>query len=296
MKKLLALLLLFGIVGCAVEEVKKVAYVSGNEEGTYEGEWKDGQPNGQGTWTAPDGSNYVGEWKDGNRHGQGTLTYFGGKYVGEWKDGKQHGQGTKTDSPLGGKYVGEWKDGKRHGQGTKTDSSGGKYVGEWKDGKRHGQGTYTWASGSTYEGEWKDFERNGQGTMTYANGNTYVGEWKDHEKHGQGTMTYANGKKEVGEFKDGEYVGGLKDGKSVEKSLREQLSEAGMKLLKGPTKNIELYEACSKDFQRYMQPFLDLRAERLKLGDQSAARDYYDNHLPLGNEMYLRCFRDGLRF
>ena len=105
-----------------------------------------------------------------------------------------------------------------------------------------------------------------------------------------------NGKKEVGEFKDGEYVGGLKDDKSVEKSLREQLSEARMKLLKGPTKNIELYEACSKDFQRYMQPFLDLRAERLKLGDQSAARDYYDNHLPLGNEMYLRCFRDGLRF
>ena len=181
MKKLIALLLLFGIVGCAVEEVKKVAYVSGNEEGTYEGEWKDGQPNGQGTWTAPRGSNYVGEWKD--------------------------------------------------------------------------------------------FERNGQGTMTYA-----------------------NGKKEVGEFKDGEYVGGLKDDKSVEKSLREQLSEARMKLLKGPTKNIELYEACSKDFQRYMQPFLDLRAERLKLGDQSAARDYYDNHLPLGNEMYLRCFRDGLRF
>ena len=75
MKKLIAILLLFGIFGCAVEEVKKVAYVSGNEEGTYEGEWKDGQPNGQGTWTAPRGSNYVGEWKDGNRHGQGTLTF-----------------------------------------------------------------------------------------------------------------------------------------------------------------------------------------------------------------------------
>ena len=49
MKKLIAILLLFGIFGCAVEEVEKVAYVSGNTEGIYEGEWKDGQPNGQGT-------------------------------------------------------------------------------------------------------------------------------------------------------------------------------------------------------------------------------------------------------
>ena len=107
MKKLLALLLLFGIVGCAVEEVKKVAYVSGNDEGTYEGEWKDGQPNGQGTWTAPSGSNYVGEWKDGNRHGQGTLTYSTGyDYVGEFKDDDQNVQGTQTD--FLGEYVGDW--------------------------------------------------------------------------------------------------------------------------------------------------------------------------------------------
>ena len=109
MKKLIAILLLFGIFGCAVEEVKKVAYVSGNEEGTYEGEWKDGQPNGQGTWTSPKGANYVGEWKDGKEHGQGTYTSTSGNtYVGEWKDGKKNGQGTMTLSWM--KYVGEWKD------------------------------------------------------------------------------------------------------------------------------------------------------------------------------------------
>ena len=82
----------------------------------------------------------------------------------------------------------------------------------------------------------------------------------------------------------------------TDKPLHKQVSEAATKLLTGPNKNIALYEACSKDFQRYMKPFLDLRAERLKLGDQSAAKDYYDNHLPMGNEIYLRCLRDGLRF
>ena len=180
MKKLIAILLLFGIFGCAVEEVEKVAYVSGNTEGIYEGEWKDGQPNGQGTWTSPKGANYVGEWKDG-------------------------------------------------------------------------------------------------------------------KEHGQGTMTYANGKKEVGEFKDGEYVGEFKDDKPLEMSLREQLNEARMKLLTGPTKNIELFDACTKDFQRYMQPFLEVRNIRLKSGDPNAMKDY-NEYLGFGNELYLSCFRDGLRF
>jgi len=38
---------------------------------------------------------YVGEWKNGEKNGQGTYTFHdGGKYVGGWKDGKEHGQGT----------------------------------------------------------------------------------------------------------------------------------------------------------------------------------------------------------
>jgi hypothetical protein len=108
-------------------------------------------------------------------------------------------------------------------------------------------------------------------------------------------MTYANGKKEVGEFKDGEYVGEFKDDKPLEMSLREQLNEARMKLLKGPTKNIELYEACSKDFQRYMQPFLEERDMMLKLGYPDALKNYY-GYLDFANKMYLNCFRTGIRF
>jgi len=78
---------------------------------------------------------YQGQVKDGKPNGLGSLTYpDGSKYVGEFKDGKQHGQGTWT-STEGQKYVGEWKDGKKHGQGTETWSSGWKYVGEWREGK-----------------------------------------------------------------------------------------------------------------------------------------------------------------
>ena len=57
----------------------------------YQGQVKDGKPNGLGVIIYPDGI-----WKGGN------------KYVGEWKDGKEHGQGTYT-FPNGLKFVGELK-------------------------------------------------------------------------------------------------------------------------------------------------------------------------------------------
>jgi len=87
----------------------------------FEGEIKDGGPNGQGTFNWSDGDKYVGEFKDGKKHGQGTyIKPEGRKYVGEWKDGLKKGQGTLTFGKgklEGDKYVGEFKDGKKHGQG-----------------------------------------------------------------------------------------------------------------------------------------------------------------------------------
>ena len=55
----------------------------------YEGEIKNGKPNGLGILTSPYGDKHVGGWKIGKRHGQGTLTVPDlGKYVGEWKNGE----------------------------------------------------------------------------------------------------------------------------------------------------------------------------------------------------------------
>jgi len=162
----------------------------------YEGEFKDGILNGQGTITWSDGRKYEGEFKDGKPNGQGTITWSDGrKYVGEFKDGLRNGQGTYTQ-PDEVQYVGEWKNGARNGQGTFTSPDGSKYVGEFRKGKRNGRGTFTSPDGPKYVGEWKSGKRNGHGTLAYPDvGGKYVGEWKDGEFHGQGTFNWPDGEK-----------------------------------------------------------------------------------------------------
>ena len=177
--------------------------------GKYEGEIKNGFPNGQGTFTLNDGEKYVGEFKDGKSHGQGTYTFKkGNKYVGGWKDGKRNGQGTITWSD-GKKYVGEWKNGKYNGQGTLTLPNGEKYVGGYKNGERSGQGTFNFSDGEKFVGEWKNGKKNGQGTFTFPNGEKYVGEWKNGEKNGQGTYTWPIGDEYIGEYKDDKRWNGI---------------------------------------------------------------------------------------
>ena len=66
-------------------------------ESKYVGYIENMKPNGQGTYTSPDGRKYVGGWKDGKEHGHGTLTFPDGKrYEGKWQDGNYHGHGTYT--------------------------------------------------------------------------------------------------------------------------------------------------------------------------------------------------------
>ena len=167
----------------------------------YDGEYKDGKMNGQGTCVWPNETKYVGEFKDGVICGQGTKTWSNGsKYVGEWKNNNMSGQGTHTWT-TGVKYVGEWSEGKINGQGTKIWPSGTMYVGEWRDEEMSGKGTYTWANGNKYVGDFKYDKMNGQGTMTWPDGTIYIGEFKDGEINGQGTLTWPNGKKYVGEWK-----------------------------------------------------------------------------------------------
>ena len=181
----------------------------------YEGEIKNGYPNGQGMINFPDGRKYVGGFKDGDFDGQGTFTFSDGtKYIGELKDGNYDGQGIRT-YPDGTKYLGEWKGGEKDGKGTMTLPDGSKYVGEFKDGDLNGQGTFNFSDGRKYVGEWKDSESDGQGTYTLPNGREYVGEFKDGHFL-QGTMTLPDGQKFEGEFKDGEPLYGTmydKDGK-----------------------------------------------------------------------------------
>jgi len=91
------------------------------------------------TATSAAGSKYVGEWMNGKPHGQGTYTWTDGhtKYIGQWKDDKRHGQGILVWL-SGAIYVGEFQNDNKHGQGIYTWPDGDNYVGEWKDDNRHG--------------------------------------------------------------------------------------------------------------------------------------------------------------
>jgi len=66
-----------------------------SQGGKFIGEFRNGLPNGQGSYSLSNGEKYLGEFKNGKPHGQGTYTSANGdKYVGELKDGKRDGKGT----------------------------------------------------------------------------------------------------------------------------------------------------------------------------------------------------------
>ena len=111
-------------------------YQVGDQYGTYEGEWKDGERHGQGTYDDNAGSVYIGEWKYDERSGEGIQIYpDGSKYEGQWENDKRNGQGILI-LPDGQKYEGAWKDNKRHGPGTFTDLDGSSENQIWANNKR----------------------------------------------------------------------------------------------------------------------------------------------------------------
>ena len=54
-----------------------------------EGEWKDDNMHGNGTFTWANGDQYIGEFQNGNQHGQGSFTHADGTVKkGIWEKGK----------------------------------------------------------------------------------------------------------------------------------------------------------------------------------------------------------------
>jgi len=213
-----------------------------DNDGKYVGEYKDGKPNGQGTFTYGkgkyEGHKYLGEFKDGKPNGKGTYTWSDGRmYEGEFKDGIKHGQGTWT-SIKGYKYVGEWRENKSW-NGKEYDKKGniiGKYVNGVKIMKHlliilsflllssplFGQETgvlyqyetssgFVWKSvGSKklqpkYEGEIKNGNPNGFGFITYPyDDKSILGEWKNG-KEWNTKHTKKDGTL-IGKFENGKWI------------------------------------------------------------------------------------------
>lgn len=62
--------------------------------GTYEGDWVNRVPHGQGRMVYSDGSIYIGGWQNFKYHGFGKVVQEGGVvFEGEWREGCMHGLG-----------------------------------------------------------------------------------------------------------------------------------------------------------------------------------------------------------
>ena len=191
----------------------------------YEGYWKAGVFNGEGTLYKEDGSVKKGSWEsgtliqtycnaqtaegfydgyvlNGKPDGMGCMLYSdSSRYEGSWNNGQWSGNGmyyTRTDT-----LSGEFEDGKLNGIGIyKTQDF--LYDGDWLDNKPDGIGYAVASDSSFYSGGWADGKRDGYGDMMFANGDSYFGDWSDNQFEGVGTYIYAqNGDSYYGEWKDG---------------------------------------------------------------------------------------------
>lgn len=199
----------------------------------FEGELKNGRPDGPGVWIAANGDRYEGAFRSGQADGQGSWRYANGDaYVGEMKNGDYNGRGIVTYA-NGDRYEGTFKDGEYEGPGTAIYNNGGlRLDGTFHkgnlialtlatlgDGSRYqgqfpfGRGVLTKPDGTRYEGWFNDLRLNRRGVALYPNGDRYEGPFRDGEEHGQGILKLPNGGIYEGDFFRGkpEGMGTLKE-------------------------------------------------------------------------------------
>lgn len=218
--------------GKFIKDDGKGVLIGCSDFGLYEGEFKDGQFSGKGTFILPDDgdlSQYEGEFKEGQPDGQGTLTYANGDQLhGEFQKGllmktdQLHGKGIWTYF-SGDTYQGEFKAGRATGKGILTMSDDDRYEGEFKNDLPHGEGIWTYSDlqGLThsYKGEFvdgqvmKDGQPDGCGIVFASQGEwkcRYEGEFRNHQFNGQGKLRcshYADYYVYNGEFKNDKFNG-----------------------------------------------------------------------------------------
>jgi hypothetical protein len=177
----------------------------------YEGEFKDGRFNGQGTMIFLDsskwaGDKYIGEFKNDYRNGKGRYEYsHGSVFEGSYLKNKENGFGTYT-WPNGHKYSGEFKNGYRQGLGTYFYSDGEWSKGYWDKDELHGTAYYYFDSSACYYGNWIRGIRTGKGVFLDT-GLVYTGELKNNVFNGYGEITFLG----TNEFTGNYYVGGFKN-------------------------------------------------------------------------------------
>jgi hypothetical protein len=155
-------------------------FISLDEE--YMGEYYSGQRSGKGKLKANLKNpgyeiTYDGDFANGEFNGQGSFVdnykdcYI--NYTGGFKDGSFEGYGTATGKLGCYSYFG---------------NQNATYSGSWRKGRLHGNGKYTQGE-LWYEGSFESGAMSGEGTLRLPNGIRVSGPWKDH--HPNGAMTLA---------------------------------------------------------------------------------------------------------
>ena len=156
-----------------------------------------------------DGSIYEGEYKNGKPNGKGSMTSFDNKtiYDGDWVNGKREGNGKLIISDEYN-YTGPFENDLFSGSGgVLCDNKGNIYEGDFEKGKFEGYGHYKMSNGDTYIGEFKGGLFHGKGQFNDKEGNIFDGEFKNGKKDGEGVLIKKDGEKLVGKFKNDVFIG-----------------------------------------------------------------------------------------
>ena len=163
----------------------------------YNGEFKDGKPEGTGTMKYDDYS-YTGSFKNGVEDGQGVITYKNGKV-----ENVIYSNGVKSSAGPAKVAAADWKELKgtdpgcirgicETGFGTYKFPSGNVYTGNFVSRQRQGNGKMVFSNGDILEGT---FNRNEivEGTYTFNNGCRFTGRWNNQGEMYNGTWYSVNG-------------------------------------------------------------------------------------------------------
>lgn len=162
-----------------------------------EGLFKDGQPHSHLRYFYNDGTHYDGHFKDGKFQGEGTYYRFDGSKVHSktWVSGKVSGHQEEFD--VKGKLV---FSGAKDAMGLpvgKCTVTGADFSvqGEWKEGKPAGNMIKEYQDGRGYRGQLnKDMIEEGNGETTFVDGRKFKGPFVRGVPHGKGTLVSDSGK------------------------------------------------------------------------------------------------------
>lgn len=152
----------------------------------YEGDFKNGKPQGYGVVTFRNGNMQAGIWRAGRlilqcRSLADDCAKLSAEFATQPIDCKVN------DVDINEDYRGECLNGLAHGKGSATGRD--YYVGEFNGGNKHGYGIYTWDSGGRYVGNYLNDQQSGKGSYIDQSKRT-DGVFQNGKLNGFGTHKY----------------------------------------------------------------------------------------------------------